>query len=71
MSLKLLPDGDAGGKPRFRSTNTASLTMQPTGSLTPTCSRHGAMNRVSGDVDWWRCVAPDCGIGVEWLRSTT
>lgn len=29
----------------------------------PACSVHGAMNRVSGERDWWRCLM--CNIGVE------
>lgn len=30
----------------------------------PSCTRHGAMARVSGDRQWWRCLA--CGLGVVW-----
>lgn len=35
----------------------------------PSCSKHGAMNRVTAEKDWWRCLA--CNIGVEWHRKPT
>ena len=36
------------------------------GYETPACTLHGAMNRVTPDRDWWRCLT--CNIGVEWHR---
>lgn len=35
----------------------------------PSCSKHGAMNKVSGDRDWWRCLT--CNIGCEWKRKAS
>jgi hypothetical protein len=31
----------------------------------PECSRHGAMNKVSGERDWWRCLTCNIGVDVE------
>lgn len=37
---------------------------EPLYRLYPSCTRHGAMNRVIPERSWWRCLA--CGLGVEW-----
>jgi hypothetical protein len=60
-SLTPLPLTHTHGEPgRF------GLQYWPGLGLKPTCSSHGAMLRVSGDKDWWRCSA--CNIGAEWNR---
>jgi len=41
----------------------AELRPLESGKLYPHCSKHGAMNRVSEKMPWYRCLA--CNIGVE------
>ena len=31
----------------------------------PACSRHGAMNRVGGKNNYWRCLVHGCNVGAE------
>ena len=33
----------------------------------PSCSKHGAMAKVSADRNWWRCLR--CHIGCEWKKE--
>lgn len=36
----------------------------------PACSNHGAMNRVSKDKSYWRCMVEGCNAGAEWIGRT-
>lgn len=44
----------------------AVMQVHPAGRY-PSCSAHGAMNRVTDKADWWRCLT--CNIGVAWHRE--
>lgn len=54
-------------KGRARTTATVGLGFTVgTSDVTPHCSEHGAMNRVSATEDFWRCLT--CQVGGIWDR---
>lgn len=60
--LSPLPEEGERVKPGYIVGNRFGLEDFSAGTY-PSCSRHGAMNRVSSDVAWYRCLEPGCNIG--------
>lgn len=65
--LVALPEEGNRVKPGYLVGHRFGLQTFPAGTY-PSCSRHGAMLKVSIETDWWRCAEPGCNIGCEWTR---
>ena len=69
ISNSLVPMPESGDvvKPGYKKGHRFGLEDFSAG-IYPSCSRHGAMQKVSRDADWWRCVEQGCNIGCIWDR---